>query len=255
MKKNASTIILIIVFFVGLSLLLYPIVSDYWNSFHQSRTIATYADTVLKLDRKVYDDILSQAVSYNKSLLGRENPYILNQTQLAQYPQMLDVGGTGIMGYIEIPSINCHLPIYHGTSDSVLQVGIGHLDWTALPVGGRSTHCVLSGHRGLPSAKFSPIWTSSAKEIILSFVCWMKFSPMKSIKSALLSRKTPIPCRFKKARIWSRWSPAPPTASIRTASWCAVTAWKTRPLLAAFASRQMPPKLNPCWLPPSSRSR
>ena len=153
MKKNASTIILIIVFFVGLSLLLYPIVSDYWNSFHQSRTIATYADTVLKLDRKVYDDILSQAVSYNKSLLGRENPYNLNQTQLAQYPQMLDVGGTGIMGYIEIPSINCHLPIYHGTSDSVLQVGIGHLDWTALPVGGRSTHCVLSGHRGLPSAK------------------------------------------------------------------------------------------------------
>ncbi|MCI6569479.1 MAG: class C sortase [Dysosmobacter sp.] len=153
MKKHLSTIILILVFLTGLSLLLYPSISDYWNSFHQSRAIATYAESVAELDGDKYEHLWDDARTYNQRILSRANTHILSQTEEQQYEQMLDVGGTGIMGYIEIPSIKCSLPIYHGTDEAVLQIAVGHLPWSSLPVGGEGTHCVLSGHRGLPSAK------------------------------------------------------------------------------------------------------
>ena len=153
MRRHLSTVVLILVFFIGLSLLLYPSVSDYWNSMHQTRAIANYAQEVSKLDKGSYDALWSEAWDYNRSLLGRTNSYLLSPEQQEAYDRLLDVSGLGIMGYIEIPSIDCALPIYHGTSESVLQVAVGHLDWTSLPVGGESSHCVLSGHRGLPSAK------------------------------------------------------------------------------------------------------
>lgn len=153
MRKHFSTFLLIFVFFLGLSLLLYPSVSDYWNSFHQTRAIANYAEQVANLDNDAYDQLWEEAKAYNQSLLGRDNAYLLSETQKAEYEHLLDVSGQGIMGYIEIPSIDCSLPIYHGTEESVLQIAVGHLEWTSLPVGGISTHCVLSGHRGLPSAK------------------------------------------------------------------------------------------------------
>lgn len=105
------------------------------------------------MDRTQYDEMWQAAVDYNASLLERENGYFLTDEQQSQYDSLLDVSGTGIMGYIEIPSIGVSLPIYHGTSDAVLQIAVGHIDWTSLPVGGAGTHCVLSGHRGLPSAK------------------------------------------------------------------------------------------------------
>ena len=153
MKKHLSTIALILALLAGVSLLLYPTVSDYWNARHASKAVADYTQNVQALDRDTYDELLSAAEAYNRSLLTRENSFFLTEAQQAQYDSLLDISGTGIMGYIEIPSINVSLPIYHGTSDSVLQIAVGHLDWTSLPVGGESTHCVLSGHRGLPSAK------------------------------------------------------------------------------------------------------
>lgn len=152
-KGNFITILLVLILLVGLSLLLYPSVSDYWNSLHQTRAIATYAEEVANLDNDAYDQLWQDAASYNQSLLTRSNTYLLSDEQKAEYARLLDVSGLGIMGYIEIPEIDVSLPIYHGTGESVLQIAVGHLEWSSLPVGGESTHCVLSGHRGLPSAK------------------------------------------------------------------------------------------------------
>ena len=153
MRKHLSTILLVFILLIGLSLLLYPSVSDYWNSFHQTRAIATYAENVAKLDNNQYGHLWEEARAYNEALPFRSNPYYLSEEQKAQYESLLDVSGLGVMGYIEIPEIDVSLPIYHGTEESVLQIAVGHLEWSSLPVGGMSTHCVLSGHRGLPSAK------------------------------------------------------------------------------------------------------
>ena len=153
MKKNSSTIILLSVFVLGLSLLLYPSFSNYWNSFHSSRAIGSYAEQVSGLDEDRYQYLWESAYHYNQSLRSRPNPYVLTDELAEEYYSLLDVGGTGIMGYIEIPNLSVSLPVYHGTSDAVLQIAVGHLEWTSLPVGGEGSHCVLSGHRGLPSAK------------------------------------------------------------------------------------------------------
>ena len=153
MKKNSSTIILLVVFLLGLSLLLYPSFSNYWNSFTSSKAIGSYAEQVAGMDEDRYQRIWESAYNYNQALTTRSNQYILTEEMNGEYQELLNVGGTGIMGYIEIASLGVSLPIYHGTSDAVLQIAVGHLDWTSLPVGGEGTHCVLSGHRGLPSAK------------------------------------------------------------------------------------------------------
>ena len=153
MKKRLPTIILILVFLTGLSLLLYPTVSDWWNSFHRSRAIADYARAIENLDNEAYEKLLSDARSYNEGLPGRNDRFTLSEEEVREYNSLLDISGTGIMGYIEIPEIKVSLPIYHGTDDAVLAIAIGHIEGSSLPVGGGSTHCVLSGHRGLPSAK------------------------------------------------------------------------------------------------------
>ena len=156
MKKknnNWTTAFLVLLLLAGVSLLLYPSLSDYWNSMHQTRAIASYAETVSQLDTAQYDEMWKAAQDYNRSLAQRETAFALTDEQKAAYESLLDVSGLGAMGYIEIPEIDCSLPIYHGTEESVLQVAVGHLEWSNLPVGGEGTHCVLSGHRGLPSAK------------------------------------------------------------------------------------------------------
>ncbi len=153
MKNKWSTVILVILFAAGLSLLLYPTVSDYWNSMHASQAVSNYTQEVLNLKAEEYDEMLRAAQEYNETLPGRITHYALTPEQKKAYDSLLNLNGTGVMGYIEIPSIDVSLPIYHGTEDSVLQVAVGHLEWSSLPVGGESTHCVLSGHRGLPSAK------------------------------------------------------------------------------------------------------
>lgn len=153
MKKNLSTKLLIIIFIIGLSLLLYPSVSNYWNSFTQTRAVATYQKEVANLDNKTYKKILKEAKHYNKTLRTNGNRFTPTEEEHKRYMEMLNVSGYEMMGYIEIKSIRCNIPIYHGTEDSILQVGAGHIEGSSLPVGGKSTHCVLSGHRGLPSAK------------------------------------------------------------------------------------------------------
>ena len=152
-KKNKSNIILVLIFLAGLSLLLYPSVSNYWNSFHASRAIASYSETVEELDDGTRTQLWEEAQAYNQTLSRSADRFHLTDRQRAEYESTLDVSGTGIMGYIEIPSIKVSLPIYHGVDESVLQIAVGHIEGTSLPVGGESTHCVLSGHRGLPSAK------------------------------------------------------------------------------------------------------
>lgn len=152
-KDHFTTALLVLILFAGLSLLLYPTVSDYWNSFHQSQAITSYTETVAKLDEERYEEIWKAAREYNDSLTERSTGFALSEEQRELYESMLDVSGLGIMGYIEIPKLDCTLPIYHGTEESVLQIAVGHLEWSGLPVGGMSSHCVLSGHRGLPSAK------------------------------------------------------------------------------------------------------
>ena len=152
-KKDFSTIALIVVFFVGVSVLLYPTVSDYWNSLHQSQAIATYADSVENMDEQDYEKLWDAAVSYNQKLFQSGHGLGLKDEEKEEYNELLDVSGTGIMSYIEIPKIKCSLPVYHGTDEGVLQIAVGHIEGSSLPVGGLNTHCVLSGHRGLPSAK------------------------------------------------------------------------------------------------------
>lgn len=154
MKKDKFvTVALIIILLAGLSLMLYPSFSNYWNSLHQSRAIAAYNEEMSMLQEEDYSNLWNQAFTYNRELLLRDNAYALSEEEMEVYNSILNHAGTGIMGYIEIPSINVMLAVYHGTSEDVLQTAVGHLEWTSLPTGGESTHCVMSGHRGLPSAR------------------------------------------------------------------------------------------------------
>lgn len=152
-QNRLSTVILVVLLLAGLSLLLYPGVSDYWNSLHQSRAIADYVEYVAQMDNAEYDAFWDAARRYNDALAKHSGSLSSGAFDAEGYDELLNVSGLGIMGYIEIPDINCSLPIYHGTDDTVLQIAVGHLTWSSLPVGGESSHCVISGHRGLPSAK------------------------------------------------------------------------------------------------------
>lgn len=153
MKKKLGNILLVLILAVGAAIMLYPTFSDYWNSFHQSRAIAGYSDVVSNLNAEEYERIWQEAVAYNQNMSGRSGLVLLTNSEMEEYERQLNVGGNGVMGYIEIAKINVSLPIYHGTSEAVLQVATGHIESSSLPVGGASTHCIISGHRGLPSAK------------------------------------------------------------------------------------------------------
>lgn len=153
MNKRLSKAFPLLIFLAGLILLLYPTVSDWWNSYHQSTAIVNYAKQASGMDEAVKDKLWEDAENYNRELAKKAPRWLLTKEEWADYENQLDVTGTGVMGYVEIPKIECSLPIYHGTEDAVLSAGIGHIEGSSLPVGGESTHCVLSGHRGLPSAK------------------------------------------------------------------------------------------------------
>lgn len=153
-KDNFLTNVLVFILIIGLSLLLYPTVSDYWNSFHQSEAVAGYVQNVQDMGQDKKDKMLADAKAYNQTLAKGVMPDLnLSNAEKSVYNKTLDVTGTGIMAYVEIPKINTTLPIYHGTDDAILQVAVGHIPGTSLPVGGKGTHAVISGHRGLPSAK------------------------------------------------------------------------------------------------------
>lgn len=153
MKNKMFSILLVLIFVAGLSLLLYPMISNTYNDWLHKNTIVQYSNQVQQLEQEAFADQMQKAADYNAQLNQRENPFELPEDMQTQYDQLLDLSGNGIMGYVEIPSIDVTLPIAHGADEDVLQRYIGHLEWSSLPVGGVNTHCVISGHRGLPSSE------------------------------------------------------------------------------------------------------
>ena len=147
------TIILVAALIVGLALIAYPSFADYWNSFHQSRAVMSYAESVANMNDEEYARILDEARIYNQKLAENGISWTPTDEQKEAYRSELDIDDSGIMGYIKIQKIDVMLPIYHGTEENVLQTSIGHLEESSLPVGGAGSHCMLSGHRGLPSAR------------------------------------------------------------------------------------------------------
>lgn len=150
---KASNIVLLVLLVAGLSLLLYPTVSNLWNSLHMSQAIVDYSEEVSDMDSERAAELLASAERYNEELVQNPDRFSMTRAQRAEYEAELAVDDTGIMGFLEIPSLGVSMPIYHGTEESVLQVGAGHLEGSSLPVGGKGTHCALSGHRGLPSSE------------------------------------------------------------------------------------------------------
>lgn len=159
-KKRVSigTIVLFLILLAGVAIMAYPTFSDWWNSFHQARAVAGYIEQVANMDPEDFDRMWEEAEKYNEALKHDSNRFSMTEEEKKYYNSVLNVTGTGIMGYIDIPKINISLPVYHGTDEEVLQIAIGHIEGSSLPIGGLGSHCVLSGHRGLPSAKlFSDI--------------------------------------------------------------------------------------------------
>ena len=148
-----ENLLLILALLIGTALLLYPSAADYWNSFHQSRTVMRYADFVASMTEQQYEEAIANAEAYNRKISDKGIEWVMDPEQRKVYESLLNFDGTGVMGYIDVPKLRVKLPIYHGTSQEVLQISIGHLEQTSLPVGGEGSHCSLSGHRGLPSAK------------------------------------------------------------------------------------------------------
>jgi sortase A len=153
MKKQIQTLAFLLIFLIGLSLLLYPTFSDYWNTLNQTKAIISYSEAVKDIDTAVYDEMIARAHSYNYLLSVSGVNWEMTDEEEEEYNSILNVTDTGIMAYIEISKIGCTLPIHHGVSEEILQRAVGHFLGSSLPVGGASTHTVLSAHRGLPSAK------------------------------------------------------------------------------------------------------
>lgn len=152
MKKHISTIFLFLILIVGLSLILYPSFSDWWNTMHTSHAIADYDSVMSEMTPDDFSHLFDAAVVYNENLRRVSYP-LMYYDQVEGYHDLLNITGNGIMGYIDIPKIGIQLPVYHGTSEGVLQIAVGHVEGTSLPTGGENTHAVFSAHRGLPSAK------------------------------------------------------------------------------------------------------
>jgi sortase A len=153
MRKKVGNLLAIGSILLGIGIILYPTISDYWNYRHQTRAIADYTEGVASLDTVDYEALLSDAEAYNRTLKKMVGRWTPTQEEYEYYETLLDPFGTGMMGHITIPKIKVSLPIYHGTSEGVLQIGAGHIVGSSLPVGGEGTHTILSGHRGLMSSK------------------------------------------------------------------------------------------------------
>ena len=170
-KKNLLSGVMVIGLLVGIGLLVYPSIANYWNQFHQSQAIMTYREAVDQLSPEECDRLLESAREYNERLAERGLHFVLNEADKAAYDKELNIDGSGIMGYISIPKFHVRAPIYHGTDEVVLQKAIGHLEATSLPVGGENTHVQISGHRGLPSARlFTDIDKLKTGDLFFLFV-------------------------------------------------------------------------------------
>ncbi len=179
-KKNLFTVVMSAGLLAGIGLLLYPSVANYWNSFHQTRAIMGYQESVSNMTTEDYKLILKEARAYNKQLAGTGIIWKMNESQRKEYNSKLNIDGTEVMAYISLPKFHIKVPIYHGTDESVLQIAIGHIEGSSLPVGGKSTHCLISGHRGLPSARLftdldkvkeGDTWTITTLNETLTYEC------------------------------------------------------------------------------------
>ncbi len=151
-RVSISTIILVVIMLAGAGIFLYPSISDWWNSMHATQAIAGYVEAVESMSEEEKEEIFEKARVYNESLPNGVN-FNITDEQYAEYESILDITGTGIMGYVQIKSIGVNLPVYHGVDEGILQIAVGHIPGSSFPVGGERTHSVMSGHRGLPSAK------------------------------------------------------------------------------------------------------
>ena len=179
-RRNLLTVVMAIGMMVGVFLLIYPSVANYWNSFHQTRAIATYAESVSNMSHEDYSRILEDAREYNRQIADSGMRWHMSEAQRAEYEQQLAIEGTQVMAYVSMPKFHIKCPIYHGTDEAVLQVAVGHLEASSLPVGGESTHCLISGHRGLPSARLftdiakmkeGDVWTIRVLNETLTYEC------------------------------------------------------------------------------------
>ena len=152
MRKHKTVIFLTLGFLVGICILLYPAFSDFWNSKTQSRAITNYESVLENLKPEDYSAIFEKAYAYNKALYETDFP-LTDYSQVPGYYDTLRIADNDMIGYLKIDRIGVELPIYHGTSEKVLNKGVGHLEGSSLPVGGENTHSVMSAHRGLPSSK------------------------------------------------------------------------------------------------------
>ena len=180
LRKHLTTALLCLLFLTGVGLIAYPTFSDWWNSFPQSRAIMSYAEAVSDMGNAEYDRLIGEAEAYNRALSRTGVLWRMTEEQKEEYRQELAFNNAGIMGYLDIPKIRVSLPVYHGISESVLQTSIGHIEGTSLPVGGEGSHCVLSGHRGLPSARLftdldrlqpGDTWTLTVLNETLTYEC------------------------------------------------------------------------------------
>ena len=225
MRSRKVWIILTIGFLVGVSVLLYPAFSNYWNSKTQSRTIVDYEAVLQYMEPEDYTAIFQTAYDYNDALYATAFP-LTDYRNVPGYYEALKVEGTSIMGYVKIPKIGVEIPIYHGTSEDVLSRGVGHMEGSSLPVGGTNTHCIMSAHRGLPSAKLftdldrlelgDTFQVVVLDQILTYQVDQIKLPPLRNLR--ILSLWT----------VWiiARWSPVPPMASTPTGCWFVVFEWK-----------------------------
>lgn len=150
MNRKIPKIILFITFIAGIIMLLYPLVTQYWNSKVQSQIVKNYKKNLEKMEVEDYTNIFNDASAYNARLLELDYPFI-EYKKLLNYKDLVNINNDGMIGYIKIDKLNIELPIYHGTSSSILNVAVGHLEGTSLPIGGNNTHSVLAAHRGLPN--------------------------------------------------------------------------------------------------------
>lgn len=152
-KTRFFTWLIVLLAVAGVSVIAYPTVSDAVISRRSANAIVSYEEAINDTDDSALEEMLEAARAYNARIMLRSNPYVLDDEELEAYDKLLNISGDGLMGYVNIPSIKVNIPFYHGTNDDVLKTAVGHIEWTSLPVGGEDTHAVLSGHRGLPSAK------------------------------------------------------------------------------------------------------
>ena len=179
-KKNLLTVLMACGMLAGVFLLLYPSVSNYWNSFHQTRAISEYSEAVSTMDKDEQKEIIESARAYNEKLAETGILWNMTEAQRAEYNKELSIDGSEVMAVVSIPKFHIRCPIYHGTDETVLQIAVGHIEGSSLPVGGKDTHTIISGHRGLPSARlFTDIdkikegdtWTINVLNETLTYEC------------------------------------------------------------------------------------